>query len=303
MSVSSYIIYATVTLALGGGTLWWLISRLQRAESQRRERLERLKRFDAIRTASPLDDPTGEAREIAIESVVSRFTILRRLIVPSLCLLIALLLIAPFLEAAPATLVSLIVAVVGVVVGIAAKPALENLFAGVVISFSRPIRIGDTVRIDDLFGTVEDISITHTTIKIWDWRRYMIPNSRMVAKEFINYSIVDRYQWVYVEFWVSHEADITRVREIAIAAASQSPCFANYEPPRFWVMELAKEGLRCWVAAWADTPSAGWQLAHDTRTELVQRFQAEGIRTHSYRHELTSGESLPVEDLIHARQR
>lgn len=293
MTWHAYAIYAGVVGSGGIIALLWLQRVIRLAEAHRANRVERIKRFDAIRTDSPIDDPTAEARERGIESITTRFAIMRRALLPGLALTIVLLLGLPLLTGAPATIVSLLVAVVAVIVGIAAKPLLENLFAGIVISFSQPIRIGDTVLIDGKYGTIEDISITHTTVKIWDWRRYMVPNHQMIAKEFINYSIIDRYQWAYVEFWVAPESDLEQVRDIAIASAQSSRYYAGYEEPRFWIMELAKEGVRCWIAAWASSPTAAWQLMHEVRTELVQRLHIAGIRTHAYRYQLDPIQSAP----------
>jgi small-conductance mechanosensitive channel len=116
----------------------------------------------------------------------------------------------------------------------------------------------------------------------------MIPNSQMISKQFVNYSIIDRYQWKWVEFWVAPDADLKIVEEVAIRAAKVSAAYAAYEEPRFWVMETGKEGVRCWVAAWADTPSAAWQLSHDTRTALLTELRERGIRTHVHRLEMES---------------
>ncbi len=295
-NLAGYLIYASAVGIVGVLILWWLNRYIRRTEDTLLERLERLKRFDAIRTESPLEDPTGEARERGLENVTTRFSMVRRTLLPVVGLLIVVIVILPLLSGVPATFLSLLVAIVGVIAGIAAKPLIENLIAGVVISFSQPVRIGDTLLIDGHFGTVEDISTTHTTVKIWDWRRYMVPNSVMLTKEFINCSIVDRYQWAFVEFWVAPETDLERVRELALAAPKRSGKFADYEEPRFWVMEMGQSGIRCWVAAWANTPYAAWLLGHEVRTELARRFREEGIKTHLYRHELGDG-TLPVGQL------
>ncbi len=282
--MSFYAAYALCVTLVGIILLAWLFLTIRRAERRRAERLERLKRFDAIRTESPVENQIEEARDRGLASVATRFTFLRRVLIPIVIVFVIVSLAIPLLEDVPATYVSLMVAVVGVVVGIAAKPLLENMFAGVVISFSQPVRIGDTVLVDGHYGTIEDISITHVTIKIWDWRRYMVPNHRMIEKDFINFTITDRYQWAHVEFWVAPDVDMQQVREIAINSAKSSMAHAPYEDPRLWVMEMGKEGIRCWVAAWADSPSAAWQLMHDIRSELIRRFAAAGIHTHSYRH-------------------
>ncbi len=276
--------YIVIVSAVGVIVIWWLRRTITMVEEQRRKRLQTLNRFDAaVHTESPHENPLIQARKLALESLSSRFSILRRLLIPAVFLLWLVALAYPFLGNVPANVVSLMVAAATVIVGIAAKPYVENLISGIVISFSRLVRIGDTLLIDGNYGTVEDITITHTLVKIWDWRRYIIPNSRMLEKEFINYSIVDTYQWAYVEFWVDHDADIERVREIAVRAASSSDHFANYEAPRFWLMEMGKEGIKCWVAAWAQSPADAWLLKNEIRTELVRELAQAGIRTHTYR--------------------
>jgi len=278
-----YWAYALIVAVTGILIVHRVYRELRLAQQERLDWLEKLRRFDAVRTESPIDNPVEEARRRALGSVETRFSIIRAIIIPGIIFFFLLLLGIPVLSELPATILSLLVALLAVVTGIAAKPPLENLIAGVVISLARPFRIGDTVLVYDHFGTVEDISISHTIIKVWDWRRLMVPNSRMLSTQFINYSIVDRFQWAYVEFWVATTANLHNVEAIATHVAKESTNYAGYEEPRFWVMELGREGIRCWIAAWADTPSAAWQLSHDIRTKLAMELQSAGIPTHIHR--------------------
>ena len=167
-------------------------------------------------------------------------------------------------------------------VGFSAVLLLENLIAGVVITFSRQFRVGDTVLLEKDYGTVEDITITHTIIKLWDWKRLIIPNNQMLNREMVSYTTKDSYLWAYVEFWVSYDADILKVEEVALEAAQKSLHFAREGVPRFWIMEMAREGIKCWVAAWTKSPTDSWYIKIDIRTRLIQDFQKRGIKTHSY---------------------
>jgi small-conductance mechanosensitive channel len=291
MPTEVYWVYAGIVTILGFLLLRRTYRHLKGAEAARQQRLEEVNKFDAVRTESPLDHPQDQARGRARGSVEMRFSLIRATLLPTLLFVLVLLLCIPLLGTISAAAFTLLAAVVGVVGGIAAKPALENFITGMLISFAKPIRIGDTVLIDGLFGTIEDITITHTMIKVWDWRRLMIPNQCMISKEFVNYSIVDRYQWAHVEFWVSADADLAIVGDMAVEAAKASCRFAGYEEPQFWVMELGKEAIQCWIAAWADTPSAAWQLTHDIRTQLARDLRAAGIKTHMHQHEF--GAAVP----------
>ena len=278
----SLILYLCLTGATGLVILLWSNRRINSEEAQRRRRIKKLKRFEAARTDTPLDSPVHEARESALESVEARFSIIRKAARLSLILAWIVALAFPFLNNVPAALISVLVGAAGIIVGVAARPFIENLIAGMVMSFAHPIRLGDTVIVDGQYGTVEDLSITYTIIKIWNWRRYVVPNSRMLAKEFVNCSINDSYQWKHVEFWVAYDADLEKVQDLAVRAARESRFFADYEPPRFWVMEMEKEAIQCWIAAWANSPTDAWQLGHDIRTRLILDFAAHGVKTHRF---------------------
>ena len=258
--------------------------RLKSMESKLHKRLERLKTVSTIETDSPLDDSGDSFREQGLESIQTRFRAMRRILYPILGLIWAFLAVLPLLNKIPAALMSFLFGTVTVMVGIAARPFIENVIAGVVLAFTQPLRIGDTVLIDDKWGKVEDISLTYSIIQIWDWRRYVIPNSQLLQKDFINYSLVDTYQWAYVEFWVSYEADLDVVKRLAQEATTNSPAFVQYEAPSFWVMEMCKDGIRCWVAGWTDTPADGWALTNDIRTTLSMSLHRQGITSHSFNH-------------------
>ena len=267
-------------VAVGTGGLL-LVARvylgLVRTRIDRLRRLARKRRFDAVPTDSPVDDSTTVARQRARESINNQFTVTRLTFIPIVVVVTALAMGLPFLDQAPAALVSVIVTVITLVIGVAARPSLENAIAGLVVSSSRLINLGDTIEIDGHYGTVEDITATHTTIKLWDWRRYVVPNRRMLQSNFLNYSLNDRYIWAAVDVWVDYKTDIDRVRTIAIQCAQESRHFSGAEEPEFWVVELAKDGIRCKIAAWADLPSSSWMLRHDISRGLAQAFVRENI--------------------------
>jgi len=284
------IIYLMATGLFGVFLLWRLRRWFNKVQTLRKKRLKAMGHLEAVETKSPLDNPNKEIREMGLDNIETRFSVIERIILPCVVVTVLFAMSVPFLGqlTLPGTIISLVVAATTVVVGIAARPFIENLISGVVISLSRMIRIGDTILIDGKYGTVEDVSITHTIIKQWDWRRYVIPNTLMLNKEFVNYSLVDKYQWVQVEFWVDYEADLNLVEELALAAAAKSKYFAGYEPPRLWIMEMAKEGIRCMLVAWANSPAEGWMLSADARAELIRAFQNHNIKTHFHYYKAVS---------------
>src|SRR6266536_990998 len=76
----------------------------------------------------------------------------------------------------------------GLILGLAARPLLSNLIAGVQIAITQPIRIEDAVIIENEWGWVEDIASTYVVIRLWDWRRMVVPLSYFIERPFQNWT-------------------------------------------------------------------------------------------------------------------
>jgi small-conductance mechanosensitive channel len=78
--------------------------------------------------------------------------------------------------------------VAGVVLGLAAQKSIGALLAGIQLSITQPIRIGDSVLIEGEFGTVEELSLTFVVVRTWDLRRLLVPVTQFLEKPFQNWS-------------------------------------------------------------------------------------------------------------------
>lgn len=139
--------------------LWWLRRKVTSVEDQRVTRLDDVKRFDAVRTRTLFKNPFKRARKTTQERIEHRFSIIKRTLLFLVITLWSIAVMLPLLHSVPATLLSLLTASFTVFIGIAARPYIENVISGIVISFSHHLCIGDTVVLDDRYGTVEDISL------------------------------------------------------------------------------------------------------------------------------------------------
>ena len=257
--------------------LLWGLRRLASLQKKRVKRARNMDVVEAVETETPDEDSESITRRRAAENIENRFETIRKLFVPALTIFAAILILLPLLPTIHATYISLFAGILAVLIGVASKPIIENAISGMVITFSQPIRINDTVIIDGHYGTVEKITLLYTVIKVWNWRRFVIPNHKMLQKEFENLSLRDELEWTHVEFFVAPGTDILKVKEIAKQAMQGKFLLDNIEAPSFWVMELGKDAIKCWVAGWAADPSASWALRSSTRRNLVMAFNKEKI--------------------------
>jgi small conductance mechanosensitive channel len=105
-------------------------------------------------------------------------------------------------------------AIAAAVIGFAARQVLANAIAGVVIAITQPLRIGDHVTFEDETGTVEDISLTYTWLRMGSEARLIIPNERLAAGVLRNDSIRSATVALEVRLWLHPGADEARALEV-----------------------------------------------------------------------------------------
>jgi small-conductance mechanosensitive channel len=90
--------------------------------------------------------------------------------------------------------------VLGLVVGIAARPVFSNLIAGLQLALAQPIRLDDVLIVEGEWGRVEEITGTYVVLKIWDERRLVIPLQWFIDHPFQNWTRTDAriHQPVYL---------------------------------------------------------------------------------------------------------
>jgi small-conductance mechanosensitive channel len=121
-------------------------------------------------------------------------------------------------------------AVLGLVVGLAARQSIGNMVAGVVIAITQPIRIGDRVTFEDTTGRVDDITLTYTYIDPGDGRLVVVPNEAIVSGTISNHSTGDRSAPVTISAWVPWQTDLERAEQALKEAGADTMRVAEWTP-------------------------------------------------------------------------
>ena len=193
----------------------YLLSRfkIKKTEKSKLRSINKRKISDAVETDSPLDDQEENLRERGIHGIENRFSFISKALPLVIITLWLVAIFLPYLGSIPTAYISVITAICSVIIGISLRPFLENLFAGIIVSFFKSIKIGDTVIIDKHYGLIEEIGLTYSVLKRWDWNRIVIPNSKLLQKEIQNLTMNDQFIWAYVEFYVAPNSDLEKVEK------------------------------------------------------------------------------------------
>jgi small-conductance mechanosensitive channel len=158
-------------------------------------------------------------------------------------------------------------AVVGLVVGFAARQTLANAIAGMLLAITQPIRIGDLVTFEDETGEVEDVRLTYTYIRLDDGRRLIVPNERLAQSSIENHTITDPRVQVNVDVWLKPGADLDRALELISGEAGVAARVA----------ESDKEGVRLTATTWAATSSERGSVGSELRLLWLRRLREHGL--------------------------
>lgn len=103
--------------------------------------------------------------------------------------------------------------IAGLVLGLAAQKSISSLLAGIQLSITQPIRIGDTVVVQNEWGTVEEINLTYVVVQVWDQRRLVVPIVEFLDKPFQNWSKGGTHMLGEVLLQVDYTTDMEVLRQ------------------------------------------------------------------------------------------
>ncbi len=152
--------------------------------------------------------------------------------------------------------------IAGLTIGFAAKDALSNLIAGLLIFFDRPFVIGDLVEIDDQYGTVEKITLRSTRIVTRDGKMLAVPNIEIINKTVASYTNFPHLR-LDVALTIAPEEDIDRVRRLLLNVVERDTDYLNKPSPRVVLTEVNDYNITVELQAWL----------RDERQHIEKRFE------------------------------
>ena len=162
----------------------------------------------------------------------------------------------------------------GLILGLSARPVLSNMIAGLQIAITQPIRVEDAVIVEGEWGWIEDIASTYVVIRLWDWRRMIVPLTYFIEKPFQNWTHQTAAIIGSVLIRVDYSVPVQRVREELEAIAKGSPLWSG-AVVNLQVTDAGENSLELRALVSASTAPRAWDLRCEVREKLIAFLQAE----------------------------
>jgi small-conductance mechanosensitive channel len=161
----------------------------------------------------------------------------------------------------------------GLVIGMAARPALSNLLAGVQIALTEPIRLDDVVVVEGEFGRVEEIQTTYVVVRLWDLRRLVLPLSYFIEKPFQNWTRSSSNILGTVFLYVDYRVPVEELREQLMSILRASGMWDGVTAG-LQVTDATDRSLQLRALMSASDSGKAWDLRCLVREKMIAYLQA-----------------------------
>ncbi|NCG52273.1 miniconductance mechanosensitive channel MscM [Serratia fonticola] len=170
-----------------------------------------------------------------------------------------------------------VVTALSVGLGFGMQEIFSNFISGLIILFEKPIRIGDTVTIRNLTGTVTKINTRATTISDWDRKEIIVPNKAFITEQFINWSLSDTLTRVVLTVPAPAEANTEEVTKILINSAERCSLVLDNPTPEAYLVDL-QQGIQIFeLRIYAAEMGHRMPLRHEIHQLILAGYREHGI--------------------------
>ncbi len=173
--------------------------------------------------------------------------------------------------------ITVIFGVLGLGLGFGLQNSVANLFAGLLIILTRPVKEGDSIFLNNYEGSIDEIRAFSTVITTIRNETIIVPNSQFVSEVVYNYSYDDRSIIIQNNIGVSYDSDIDKVIDVLEKIASDSPYRRGDKDPTVLLKEFADSSINLAVLTWIKDVKDKYPAEHWINLEIWRAFKREGI--------------------------
>ncbi|MGQ7847107.1 mechanosensitive ion channel domain-containing protein [Granulosicoccus sp. 3-233] len=170
-----------------------------------------------------------------------------------------------------------IVAALGVGLGFGLQEIVANFISGLIILFERPVRVGDTVTIGGISGTVSNIQIRATTLTDFDNREVVLPNKSIITEDVTNWTLHDSVTRIMLTIGVAYGSDIKQVRQLLIDCVESTEHVLDSPEPTVFFVNHGASSLIFEIRAFVATPAYRLPVTHDLNSAINRKLADHGV--------------------------
>lgn len=170
-----------------------------------------------------------------------------------------------------------LIAAMTVGLGFGLQEIFANFVSGLIILFERPVRLGDTITVGDVSGTVTRIRIRATTITDWDRKELIVPNKEFITGRLINWSLSDEVLRLVIQVGIAYGSDIDLAHKILYQVARDNPNVLDHPHPHVVFDEFGDSTLNFTLRVYIPNVDVILKVRDELNTAIDAAFREAGI--------------------------
>jgi len=170
-----------------------------------------------------------------------------------------------------------LVAALSVGLGFGLQEIVANFISGLIVLFERPFRVGDTVTVGEVTGTVTRIRIRATTIEDWDKKELIVPNKEFITGRIINWSLSDHIIRIKVPVGIAYGSDTDLAEKLLMKAAKNNTCVLSSPKPTVVFLKFGDNSLDYEVRVFIKDIDDWIPMLHSMNQSINKTFEQNNI--------------------------
>jgi small-conductance mechanosensitive channel len=158
--------------------------------------------------------------------------------------------------------------ILGLVAGIAAQRTLQNVFAGLQLAITQPIALGDVVEVENVVGTIEEITFSFVSVRLRDLRRLILPVTYFLERPFTNWTRTSAESLTSFSLVLSLDASLPAIRKQLDTILRANPLW-NGGKWEVMISELGETSMIVRITLGAANPEIAFQLKSQVQEHVL----------------------------------
>ena len=158
--------------------------------------------------------------------------------------------------------------ILGLVAGIAAQRTLQNIFAGLQLAITQPIALGDVVEVENVVGTIEEITFSFVSVRLRDLRRLILPVTYFLERPFTNWTRTSAESLTSFSLVLPLDASLPAIRKQVDTILRANPLW-NGGKWEVMISELGESSMVARITLGAANPEIAFQLKSQVQEHIL----------------------------------
>jgi small-conductance mechanosensitive channel len=165
----------------------------------------------------------------------------------------------------------------GVGIGFGLQNIVNNFISGLILLFERPVKVGDTISLDDQWGVIRRIGLRSTVVETFEHSEVIVPNAELISQRVVNWTFSSNISRIVVPVGVAYGTPLETVLETLLQVAREhADVLVNPEPTAIFV-GFGDSSINVELRVWVGDINQRARIRSELGLAIDRHFRGAGI--------------------------